>query len=250
MITDNKHEMYFEEQLQENKKLLARIAQISSKDFLNFKDKKVLDLACGHGALSIDIALSGAKSVHGIDINGELINFAQNNIKKYKQIQDNVCFSTKTIHEISESEFDVIISKDAFEHIENLETTIEAIKEKLSKNALLIVGFGPLYFSHNGDHGIFSKDFPFKHIMLSEKYLIRQYNNRNDTCLKSVHDFGLNKLKFSDYEKIFRQSGLKTIALEANVSKHLLGKIQTYLRKIPFLKEYFTFNIYAVLQKV
>ena len=42
--------------------------------------KSILDFGCGHGALCIDLAQSGAKLINGIDLNNELIDFAKKNL--------------------------------------------------------------------------------------------------------------------------------------------------------------------------
>ena len=42
----------------------------------NLSGKTILDFGCGHGALCIDIADSGAKSVLGIDLSDNLLNFS------------------------------------------------------------------------------------------------------------------------------------------------------------------------------
>lgn len=59
----------------ENPKFLSRFPNI------NFINQKILDLGCGHGALSIDIAIRGANKVVGIDLNKRLIDFANDNLK-------------------------------------------------------------------------------------------------------------------------------------------------------------------------
>lgn len=46
------------------------------------REKYVLDIACGLGSLCIDIALSGAKKVVGLDINSASINFAKEHLKQ------------------------------------------------------------------------------------------------------------------------------------------------------------------------
>jgi len=48
---------------------------------IQYEGLKILDLGCGHGALSIDLALKGAKEIVGIDLNSELISFANRNLK-------------------------------------------------------------------------------------------------------------------------------------------------------------------------
>ena len=73
---------YFNYSRNENKKFWKRVEEVP-----NFKNKSVLDFGCGHGALSIDIALLGAKFVHGIDLEDKPLEFANKNlIKNYKHL--------------------------------------------------------------------------------------------------------------------------------------------------------------------
>ena len=48
----------------------------------NLENKSILDFGCGHGSLCLDIAMSGVKSVTGIDLNDNLINFAKENLNE------------------------------------------------------------------------------------------------------------------------------------------------------------------------
>ena len=66
---------YFEHGKIENKKFWKRLGSIP-----DFKNKKVLDFGCGHGSLTLEIAALGAQKVIGIDLEIDLINFAQENL--------------------------------------------------------------------------------------------------------------------------------------------------------------------------
>ena len=75
---------YFNYSRNENKKFWKRVEEVP-----NFKNKSVLDFGCGHGALSIDIALLDAKFVHGIDLEDKPLEFANKNlIKNYKHLNN------------------------------------------------------------------------------------------------------------------------------------------------------------------
>ncbi len=78
------------------------------------KDHKVLDIGCGNGALSYDIALK-AKSVTGIDIEEKSIKKA-----KSKYSRSNAKYITgDATKDLSGEKFDVIILSNVLEHIEN-----------------------------------------------------------------------------------------------------------------------------------
>ena len=72
----------------ENKKFWKRLG--SKPDF---KNKKVLDFGCGHGSLTLEIAALGAQKVIGIDLEIDLINFAQENLdQNFPALRDKVEF--------------------------------------------------------------------------------------------------------------------------------------------------------------
>jgi len=82
----------------------------------------VLGVGCGQGSLDFYIAARGARKVLGIDINEDRIGFALRILaKKYPQFSDVCQFRCTDISTVSEDNFDVIVSKDSFEHIIDLE---------------------------------------------------------------------------------------------------------------------------------
>jgi SAM-dependent methyltransferase len=88
----------------------------------------VLDIGCGNGALSFDIAKK-AKSVIGIDINKQNIEKAQS---KYggSNIKYLVGDATK---DLKGEKFDVIVLSNVLEHIENRTDFLKNIKNLASK---------------------------------------------------------------------------------------------------------------------
>ena len=75
-MINQKDVSYFNFQSIENTKFWKRLG-----DKPNFKEKSVLDFGCGHGALSIEAAELGAKEVTGIDLEDELLDFANKNLQ-------------------------------------------------------------------------------------------------------------------------------------------------------------------------
>lgn len=120
---------------------------------IDFTGKSVLDIGCGHGALSIHAAQNGAKRVVGVDIDADRIYFARKNVEiNYPELCSIVSFYNEPLESVTET-FDLAVSKDSFEHIEDLGGMMRAIAARLSDDGLLVTGFSPLYFSPFGDHG-------------------------------------------------------------------------------------------------
>ena len=217
----------------------------------NFENKSILDFGCGHGSLCIDIAKNNVSSILGIDLSEKLLNFANENLlKNYKNLKNKVSFEKKDLLKNNiNKKFDYIVSKDTFEHSQNLPEILDRFYDLLNNHGKVFVGFGPLYNFYNGDHGRTQLKFPWLHVILPEKYIIKRYNNKNEEKIKKIQDLGLSKYSYSEYLDIFNKSKFQKEYFITNQSDHPVSKVFNFLSKINFLREYFTFNIYCVLKK-
>ncbi len=255
---------YFKNQKQiHNPKFLHRFK------YPSFKGQDVLDLGCGHGALTIDIAESGAKTVVGIDLRKPLIECANKILTTcYPFLIDNVKFIKTDMRDLGKVKFDIIISKDTFEHIIDLDKLLPEIKEKLRIGGRLIAGFGPLYYSPWGDHNLLKHRLPWTHLFLRKRYFKKRKIN-------IINNLGLNMYSFTRYEELFNNTkGLKVISFETNVVDNtqyycnsnsfyptgrffninvffkLFNKMFKFFSAIPGLRNYFVYNIFLVMKKV
>ena len=142
-----------------------KLQQGSNADFWNrigqepdLTDASVIDLGCGLGALSANLAERGAREVLGLDVDPHPIAFAKRFIPEvYPALANKIQFACKGIETLEGPEvFDFVFSKDSFEHILNLEGTVSHIHRLLRPGGRLVIGTSPLYFSPFGDHEIFS----------------------------------------------------------------------------------------------
>jgi len=84
----------------------------------DIENKRILDLGCGTGRLSIGSALLKAKQVIGVDIDEEVLKIANENIKiaeelTGKKIKNNLRFDKKDVSEIDEK-VDTVIQNPPF----------------------------------------------------------------------------------------------------------------------------------------
>ncbi len=216
----------------------------------NFKDAVVIDLGCGHGSLCVDIALSGARRVIGLDLNMRLIDFANENLRRnYPQFADTIEFRFQNLSEAPESDIDYFVSKDTFEHVIGLEQVLAEMKKRLKVGGRVYAGFGPLWNSPFGDHGRTRMLRPWGHALFPERFLVNWHNRFDSQKVTSIHDLGLNALPLAEYLRLFRSCGMAIIFLQVNASKRPVSRLFSLISQVPFLTEYFSHNLYCILEK-
>ena len=255
---DNSYIDYFQKGDFENTRFWSRF-----NNFPNFEDTSVLEIGSGTGSLCVSIASKGAKKVVGLDINQGLIDFANGYLKKINPHLVNIvqfeCLDLKYYNE--EIDFDIIVSKDSFEHIIDLSSMLNEMKKRLKPGGKIYAGFGPIYSSPYGDHdrrktilkrwGIFGQiiaKIPWGHLFF-ERTLITMNNRFQKKKINSMKDLQLNTLKWSDYFEIFQNSGLDIIYLQRNSSHSIQAHILSLLAKTHLLEDYCIFNCYIILKK-
>ena len=100
-----------------------------------YKDKVVLDLACGAGYGSAIIKNFGAKEVVGVDISLEAVEFARNNYSNEK-----LSFFELNYKDITSlnKKFDLIVSLETIEHVPDQDDFLKKISEVLADGGQII----------------------------------------------------------------------------------------------------------------
>ena len=104
------------------------------------RNKSVLDIGCGYGAMTIKIAKSGAEKVIGVDVSEKMIKKANTENSDDKIQYQNI--SAEQINTI-EDKFDIVVSCLAIHYIENF-------KELFTNIASLVKAKGKFIFSAKG----------------------------------------------------------------------------------------------------
>ena len=189
--------------------------------------------------------------VVGIDLEDENINFAKENINEnFQNLKDKIKFIKSDILKNSELiNFDYVVSKDTFEHTTNIEKILFKFHKITTNNGKIFLGFGPLYNFYNGDHGRTGAIFPWFHLIIPEKLLIKNINKKKGLNISKIEELGLSKYSYKQYSEFLNNSKFDIAYFRKNLSDHPLAFVFNSFSKIKILEEYFTYNIYCILKK-
>ena len=140
----------------------------------DLKNKTILDLGCGNGAMSKFFIEKGAKRVVALDISKNMINEA-----KEKNYSEHIEYSIMAMEDISKlnEKFDIVFSSLAFHYVKDFKKLIADIYNLLVPNGIL------LYSQENpiATAPILEKDTP-KYIQTDTKryYLVSDYSNNGE----------------------------------------------------------------------
>ena len=224
----------------------------------SFAGKRVLEIGCGLGRRSIEIAQAGGNST-GIDISEGCIVHAQSQRQALDpEVAGRLVFRQCAVEQVESAAFDIVISEDTFEHIVDVPQAIATIKEKLAIGGRAYIGFGPLYHSPYGDHGWLQNSLPFGSLPWSHLFLSRQatYKLVGKKIGQKFTDtinwpyLALNQHTSSQYIQMFNNSGLKIVSISTTKHRRAIGKVFDAMAKLPFLGKYFTDGIYCILERV
>ncbi len=127
--------------------------------------KRVLDIACGEGYGSLLMKQWGAKNVTGIDIDLAAIKSANRHF-----VIDGVSFICGDAETLtSDDKFDVIVSLETMEHVENEQTYLSKLQSVLAKDGVLIISCpnDHWYFSENESNPYHLRKYTFQDFVKS-----------------------------------------------------------------------------------
>ena len=107
---------------------------------IDVKNKTVLDLGCGHGRITFELA-KNAKKVIGLDISEKLVAVARKRQKKCKI--RNAIFIVGDAAKLPKfgNQFDMVIALGMFEYMQNPAIFLGNIRRVLKKNGILVFTF-------------------------------------------------------------------------------------------------------------
>lgn len=234
---------YFTDQLSSNREYWRRFGIEP-----DVRGARILDFGCGHGALSVTLAQAGAAQVLGIDLDEQRIEFANLNIQeRYPELSGRVKFAAVNAFDLKDT-FDVIVSKDTFEHVSDPEALLAQLHRLLVPGGKLYMGFSPLYYSPFGDHGRTGLRLPWAHAVLPMPIVLRSAARVYHKPVTSLEDIGLNGWKPIQFEQAIERSPFKVRSLRFNAGDKKLLPVLTKARRFRMLEPFVTVSMYAVLE--
>lgn len=220
---------------------------------LDLEGKRVLDVGCGTGSVCIEAARRGASRVVGIDM--QLVDVARRRLREIQPSLADVVDFVETVGELGElggETFDVIFSKDSFEHYADPERFVHVITRFLAPGGSLVIGFGPLWKAPSGGHIDYMTRVPWAHLAFPEEVIMKERRRfRPDEHAERFEDIvgGLNKITLGRFRSIMSSSGLDCAFFATNVSDKPAVRVMKTLSRIPALREFLTINVYSIWRK-
>jgi len=242
----------FEAEMPKLHKLMRRFGGRLSAD----PAKRYLDMGCGTGALTLALAGMGAGQITGVDFMPRSIETARTHAARLGLT--NVHFECCDLLTWNPPyKYDVLLSFDAFEHIEAPRQFLARMKELIAPSGVAVVSFGPLFHSPFGDHmwDFFRLQIPWRGVLFSERAILRVRREcfRPTDPARRLREIagGLNQMRYSEFLGHLRTTGWQLDYLDVNaIELPLIRPLSKALARVPVLQDFIAHNVYCVLRPI
>lgn len=220
----------------------------------------VLEIGCGEGGVLLPFAERGCYCV-GVDLNPLRIDIANNFLDAQVQ-KGQMQFLFQNVYDQEflakfSGFFDLIILKDAIEHIPDQEKFIPYLKNFLKPQGQIFFGFPPWYMPFGGHqqvcHNKFASVLPYYHILPKGVYKgILKMFGESEPVITELLEIKDTQITIERFEKIVSASGLKLL----NRQHFLINPIYKYkfglkprkqlglISAIPYVRNFLTTCVY------
>lgn len=172
-----------------------------------FKSKKILDIGCATGELSIDLANKGAKVV-GLDYSEKMIEIAQKRAEK-KEVKwaKFLVADAKNLEVLATEKFDIIIINVLLPHLETkreIERVLNGVRMRLKNDGQVLLAEPHPCFDYLLRKEIFSKDGETSYFHSGKPYEFRIVLEKSGEKLSSI----AYHWTLEDYVSAISNSGL------------------------------------------
>ena len=218
---------------------------------------RYLDMGCGSGELTLELARKAGGNVAGVDYLPRFVERARS-LAHAQGLEDKVRFWCADLHAWTPPHlFDVVFSFDALEHIDNPGAFLRRMSDFVAPGGVAAVCFGPMFHSPFGDHmgEFFSVQVPWRGILFSERAVMRvrrEFYRPTDPAQRYREVAGgLNLMRYSDFLADARETGWRFRYLRTNafLRNGPLRRLNGAVCAIPRVRDYFIHNVYAVMER-
>lgn len=238
---------YFGHDMESTRRFFARF-----RPPLEFGGRRVLDIGCGRGAVCVEAVRRSAEQVVGVDLN--IARQVRELVAGDPELEARISLveTDGSLRELESERFDLVLSKDSFEHYADPEALAPTIAGLVRPGGLLAIGFGPLWRSPYGGHIEYMSPVPWIHLLFGERAIMAERSRfRPDEDAASFAEIrgGLNKMTLRRFRSIMAVTGLECLHFDTNVSEHPAVRAMSVLSRLPGLREPFTVSVYGVWRK-
>ena len=224
------------------------------------KGVRVLEIGCGEGGVLKPFMDKGCVCV-GVDLSQMRIDLS-NWFFADEVARGEVEFICQNVYDADFSErfngsFDLIILKDAIEHIPEQEKFIPHIKNFLKGGGQIFFGFPPWYMPFGGHQQIcrvkLASKIPYYHILPKPVYRgMLKLMGEQEGYIQELMEIWDTRISIERFERIIRKSGLKVLHkqhyLINPIYKFKFGlkprKQLGFITRIPFFRNFVTTCVY------
>ncbi|MBN2468654.1 MAG: class I SAM-dependent methyltransferase [Deltaproteobacteria bacterium] len=122
--------------------LIKRFLRVIVRNLKGRRYNRLLDLGCGEGVPLVSIApsLQGLRKIHGLDLDEDKISMIRNNVPDGEFIKGSIYHLP-----YKNSEFDLVLCLEIFEHLRYPENAMEEIKRIASNDILFSIPNEPIW---------------------------------------------------------------------------------------------------------
>ncbi|MCL2046627.1 MAG: class I SAM-dependent methyltransferase [Oscillospiraceae bacterium] len=211
-----------------------------TQEFINFNNKKVLEIGCGNGnALKFIAHVGHPEYIVGID---RYLN-SWWNLGESENYNWSIKNGDAENLEFENSTFDVVISYFSFEHIGNTKKALSEIRRVLKPNGRFYTIFAPIWTSVSGHHFVQEKDdtWNINHLRLIPPWG-HLYMNENE-MQDHIYKYQTNKVLINEMIESIYHSNI----INRRTRTEFLWEFIRSKMSIIHYQEYVAYNRYNVI---
>jgi len=227
------------------------------------KGTRVMEIGCGEGGVLQPFAAKGCFCL-GVDLNPARIELA-NEFLQQQVSSAEMLFLYKNVYDQDfldnyKNSFDLIILKDAIEHIPEQEKFIPYLKNFLRGGGQIFFGFPPWYMPFGGHQQVCRNKtasvLPYYHLLPKPLYKgILKLFGEHEVVIQELLEIKDTGISIERFEKIVEDSGLKIVGkqhfLVNPIYKYKFGlkprKQSGVISAIPWVRDFLTTCVYYMV---